>query len=152
MQITAPKKTRFKTPAAVFILFVKDGKILLHRRKNTRWKDGMYDVPSGHVEEHEEVREAAAREAREETGLVVSPDDLQVVHLIHCLFDDYTYFQIYLRAEQFDGEPKITEPEKCDEMGWFDFDKLPENLVPYVRQAIEKTKKGEYYSVYGWDN
>ncbi len=146
-----PRKERFKTPAAVFILFIKDNKILLHRRHNTGWMDGKYDALSGHVEEGETIKETSSREILEETGLVVPISDLDVVHLMHCGFDDSPYFQIYLRANKFSGTPTIMESEKCDDMDWFDLDKLPDNLVPYVRQAIEEVNNGEFYSEYGWD-
>jgi len=150
IQESEPRKERFKTPAAVFMLFIQDNKVLLHRRQNTGWQDGNYDVPSGHVEPDEELCVSAARESKEETGLTVSPDNLKVVHFMHCQFDDYTYFQIYLRVREFQGTPQIMEPDKCDHLDWFDLNALPDNLVPYVRQAIEKVNEGELYSAYGW--
>lgn len=38
------------------------------------------------------------------------------------------------------------ELDKCDDIGWFDLDNLPENMVEYTRQAIEMMRKGETYS------
>lgn len=49
------------------------------------------------------------------------------------------------------GLPKKTEPEKCDEVGWFDIDTLPENMVPKCKFAIEKYLAGEYFSEFDWD-
>jgi 8-oxo-dGTP pyrophosphatase MutT (NUDIX family) len=40
---------------------------------------GVYDLPKGQVDEGEDVREAAARELREETGIAVSPGGLVYV-------------------------------------------------------------------------
>ncbi|WP_265578939.1 hypothetical protein [Nostoc sp. LEGE 06077] len=42
------------------------------------------------------------------------------------------------------------EPQKCDDLGWFEVEALPKNIVQYVRQAIENIKKGIFYSEYGW--
>ncbi len=151
LQETEPKKDRFETPAAVFIFFIQDNKILLHRRKGTGWQDGNYDVPSGHLEALEQLEECASRESKEEAGLIVDPANINLVHYIHCRFGDYTYFQYYLQASRFDGIPIIMEKDKCDHMDWFDLDALPDNLVPYVMQAIEKVKNGEFYSKYGWE-
>ena len=53
-------------------------RVLLIRRSGGR-DAGRWDLPAGHPEHDEPAREAAARELREETDLVVSPDDLSLV-------------------------------------------------------------------------
>lgn len=54
------------------IIFDND-KILIIRRSNTDpWKPGWWDLPGGHVDPGESPIEAAAREALEETNLIVS--------------------------------------------------------------------------------
>lgn len=42
------------------------------------------------------------------------------------------------------------EKDKCDDCGWFDLEKLPEIIAPHVKQALEKSADGEFYSEYGW--
>jgi hypothetical protein len=42
------------------------------------------------------------------------------------------------------------EPEKCDDLEWFDFNDLPKNTIPYVRQAIECFRNRITYSEYGF--
>ncbi|MGC9060624.1 MAG: NUDIX domain-containing protein [Thermoplasmata archaeon] len=49
-------------------VIIKNGKVLLIRRKNEPWK-GMYALPGGFVEYGESVEEAVIREVFEETGL-----------------------------------------------------------------------------------
>ncbi|MEM3445761.1 MAG: NUDIX domain-containing protein [Thermoplasmata archaeon] len=49
-------------------VLIKNGKILLIRRKNEPWK-GMYALPGGFVEYGERVEETVLREVKEETGL-----------------------------------------------------------------------------------
>lgn len=132
------------------MLLIDDNKILLHNRKNTGWMDGYYDVPSGHLEQNETVRAASARELLEETGIRAHLSNLEIVHVMHCNFDDLEYFQFYVKAIQYEGEPEIKEPEKCSEMGWFPFNRLPENIVPYVQQALTHIKNNQHYSEYGW--
>lgn len=42
---------RYRTLSAVFVMIIKDHKILLQKRKNTGYSDGKYDLAaSGHVE------------------------------------------------------------------------------------------------------
>jgi 8-oxo-dGTP diphosphatase len=74
---------RFSIKPAVYIIVVRDGAILLQRRFNTGFMDGCYGLLSGHLDGNESVRCAAAREAEEEVGLALSPDDLAVVHVMH---------------------------------------------------------------------
>lgn len=55
---------------AVAVLVEKEGKILLTQRLNTPFQ-GLWTLPSGFVNAHETLEEAAERECLEETGLVV---------------------------------------------------------------------------------
>lgn len=57
----------------------------------------------------------------------------------------------FFTAEKWKGEPRIMEPNKCDDLRWFRLDNLPENVIPYVRQAINSYLKNEFYSEYGWN-
>lgn len=57
-------------------VFIKDGdNIVLIQRANEPGK-GLWSIPGGMVELGEEVREAAKREAKEETGIDVEIDKL----------------------------------------------------------------------------
>ena len=64
--MTNMAQERFRAPLAVFIIFQKEDQIWLQRRANTGYRDGEYDVPSGHVEVGEAMSAAAVREAKEE--------------------------------------------------------------------------------------
>jgi 8-oxo-dGTP diphosphatase len=63
---------RLALSASVFIH--RDGEILILKRA-----DGGWFVPGGHVEFGETPREAAVRETREETGIVLDPAALRLV-------------------------------------------------------------------------
>ena len=60
------------------------------------------------------------------------------------------YIDMYVRAEKWSGEIQNMEPEKCDELAWYDLDNLPENMVPEVKSALEHIEKGVHYSEIHW--
>ena len=130
---------------AVHLILTNDrGECLFLRRFNTGYKDGEYGLVSGHVKEGENLKRAMIREAREEVGITLSPDDLEVTGVIPSLPSNYVYF--FLRATAWSGDVKNMEPHKCDEMRWFNVRALPENTVFYVRWAIEDYIEGEWFS------
>lgn len=143
-------KTRFKLILSVYVFLIKDGKVLLLRRANTGYEDGKYGLPAGHADGGEPGREAAAREAQEEAGVSLKPQDLKFAHTMHRLQNDERVDYFYV-CEKWDGEPKNMEPEKCDDLSWFPLDDLPANTIPYVRQALEAYRSGVYYSEFGWE-
>jgi ADP-ribose pyrophosphatase YjhB (NUDIX family) len=55
-------------------------RVLLGRRVPGVSRGGLWCLPCGYVEYDEDVREALAREIREETGLVVEAQELVAVH------------------------------------------------------------------------
>jgi hypothetical protein len=40
------------------------------------------------------------------------------------------------------------EPNKCDDMRWFDADDLPANTISYIPIVIKKIGEGELFSHY----
>ncbi|HEC35073.1 MAG TPA: NUDIX domain-containing protein, partial [Anaerolineae bacterium] len=79
---------RFRLLSAVHLFLVRDGKVLLLRRFNTGYEDGKYSVIAGHLDGNEEIKTAMIREAREEAGIEIAPQDLQVVGVMHRRSDD----------------------------------------------------------------
>ncbi|MBV9024863.1 MAG: NUDIX hydrolase [Streptomycetaceae bacterium] len=74
---TTPAKKRPAAVASAHLILSRDGRVLLGRRRNTGWNDGLYQVPSGHVE-HESASAAVIREAQEEAGISVT--EVRCVH------------------------------------------------------------------------
>lgn len=143
---------RFKIRSAVYVMFIKDGKILLYRRKNTGWQDGKFGIPGGHLEEKETLKQAAVREAKEETGLKIKEEDLELIEIGHRQFipgksveATHDYLDIIFKAKKWDGNPEITEENKSDKLQWADLDKLPENMIMSVSIMIENYIKNINY-------
>jgi len=142
-------KLRAKFPVAVHLFLLCGDQVLLLRRFNTGYEDGNYSVPAGHIDGGESVRLAMVREAREELGIEVRPDDLIFAGVFHRKSDDERV-DFFLGTRSWDGEMRNNEPEKCDQIKWFALDELPNNMVPYVRRALEAYQRGEQFVEYGW--
>lgn len=141
---------RFRFVSAVHLFLVREGRVLLLRRWNTGYEDGNYSVVAGHLDGGEEVVAAAVREAREEVGIDVGPSDLRVVGVMHRRSDDER-IDFFLEARRWSGEIANREPTKCDELRWADPDRLPPNVVPYVRRALDNHRRGVWFDSFGWD-
>ena len=133
---------------AVYIIFSKDSKILLHRRANTGYMDGKYSLPSGHLDGGESAVEAAIRETKEEIGVDINPKDLRFIHLTHRVAEegDHERMDLYFAISKWQGRSNNAEPDKCDDIRWFEKDNLPENIIPAVKTALELIAHGELYS------
>ena len=140
---------RFKLVPEAHLLLVRHGRVLLLRRRNTGYEDGNYSVVAGHIEDGETAREAICREAREEAGIELEPDDLAFAQVVHRA-DRGQRVSLFFEATRWRGEPRNTEPHKASELGWFALDALPADMVPYVRQAIERWRAGAFYGESGW--
>jgi 8-oxo-dGTP pyrophosphatase MutT (NUDIX family) len=68
----------------VHVLLIRDGQVLLTRRRDANPDfDGQWHLPSGKLDAGESVLDAAVREAEEEVGVLIVPDDLRHVHTVH---------------------------------------------------------------------
>jgi ADP-ribose pyrophosphatase YjhB (NUDIX family) len=146
---------RHKIVPASYLILKKENLILLMRRFNTGYQDGNYSLPAGHVEKGESFTQCIIREGLEEIGINLKLEDLQVVHIINC--DSKTKYNnerisIFFVAKNWNGKIKNMEPEKCDDLSWFDLGNLPENIAPEVSQALDNIKGDVFYSEYGWKN
>jgi len=140
----------FRAYSAVFPLILKESakgtEILLHRRQNTGYQDGKWDIAaSGHVDEGETAKAALVRECAEELGIRVHINDVEFVHLSHRLSWDRTYYDIYFVVSKYEGEPMILEPDKCSELKWFDINSLPDVIIECRKTAIEAYLDKNYY-------
>ena len=127
-----------------------DGKILMLRRANTGWQDGNYSLVAGHAEENEAITTATIREAKEESGVEIKPEDLQLKVVMHRI-DDREQLDFFFEPTKWQGKIKNVEPDKCDDLSWFSLDNLPPNTIPYIREAIRCYRGGIIYSEFGFE-
>jgi len=142
---------RARFPVTVHLFLVRQGQILLSRRLNTGYRDGEYSVPAGHIDGGETVLAAALREAQEEIGVQLAPDDLTFLGVMHRIEDDERV-DFFFRVNNWSREPFNNEAEKCDDLRWVDLNSLPSNTVPYVRRAISNYMNAVVFDEFGWES
>lgn len=136
---------RIKVSPASFVLLLEKDTVLLTRRCNTGYMDGFYSAPAGHFEEGELPDDCARRECQEEVG--VNPINLQFSSVVYNTIGTRgAYVDFFFTGELGDQVPVNKEPDKCDSIGFFPLNGLPENLTPEVLSALENIKEGRPYS------
>ena len=143
----------YRALSAVFPIIIKKigekRQVLLHKRANTGYMDGMWDFAgSGHVDEGETAKQAIVRECKEELGITVLIDDIEFVHLSHRLGKDgaRTYYDIYFAIKHYENTPFIAEPCKCAGLEWFEVTSLPADIITIRKMALENYLRSVTYS------
>ena len=142
---------RFKLIPAVYLILRKGDEVLLLQRANTGYQDGKYSLVSGHLDGDELATHGLAREAKEEAGVTVQPEDLVLAHTVHRLSrgdNNQERLDLFFEATQWSGEITNMEPHKCSDLQWFDIHHLPDQMIPMVKQVLESVARGGHYSEY----
>ncbi|MEV0125747.1 NUDIX domain-containing protein [Streptomyces sp. NPDC050703] len=135
----------------VMLILERDGAVCLAERRGTGYADGQLNLPSGKLDEGEDVFTAVIREALEETGLVIEHEALQIVHVMHFRNpEEEPRVGWFFTARHWEGEPRNMEPHKCAGLTWHPVHHLPSTTVPYNALGIAHYLKGEPFSVHGW--
>lgn len=141
-------KERHSIICAAYAFLIRNDQILLLRRFNTGYEDGNYSVPAGHVEKDETVLSTLIREVREEIGVTLTMNDTTLAHVMHRMKTDKNdeRLDFFFICTNWQGNVKNCEEEKCDDLHWFDIDHLPENIIPYIKEAMENALTKKIYS------
>ena len=125
-------------------VIIKSGnKILLGKRKNSH-DAGVWAVPGGHLEKFETLEDTALREVKEETGMEVKY--IETIGHVEDFYqeDYYHYISFYIKTKWIRGEPRVLEPDKCEEWRWFKLDEIPDNAAFSLKNFINKFKDHLY--------
>ena len=124
----------FEEPkVAAGALVVRDGRVLLVRRVMEP-KRGLWSLPAGFVDADEDPAEAAVREVREETGLVVQIDGL--LHVTHERgHPNGASIVIIYSGSVISGELK--PGDDVDGVDFFSLSDLPPIAFEATRKALE---------------
>ena len=141
---------RFVVVPAAYVLMLRPApmpggrEVLLQLRRGTGYLDEHWASVAGHVERGESVFDAARREALEEVGV----SDLELEPWCAMQRTGETGEPIDERVDYFftstswTGTPRIVEPQKCAQLGWFNLAALPSPVVPHELRVIDSVRTG----------
>ncbi|CCB89442.1 NUDIX hydrolase [Simkania negevensis] len=142
--------TRTTAAVSVYLVLRRGEEVLLLLRQNTGFMDNQYGLVSGHVEADEPATEGMIREAYEEAGIRLKPENLRVAHIMHRQSGRLNV-DIFFECTNWDGEIQNREPHKCAELKFFSLRSPPKNLIGYVHDALRAIEKKSFYSESGWN-
>ncbi len=125
------------------IIFNADGQVLLGKRSmNEDVFPGLWGIPGGKIEVTESgtntVEETLIREAQEEMGIIIKPEDY-VESSCRVKDTEAKLYLIYTATHQ-SGEPQALED--TDSVEWFAVDSLDkESLTPHTFDNIQTAYK-----------
>jgi len=120
----------------VGVAVIHNNQLLLGKRKGAHGA-GAWSFPGGHLEHGEDVEACAKRELVEETGL--QPLAMHCGPWVNNVIDgDKHYVTLFVFVSEFEGEPQLMEPHKCEGWQWFESHALPTPLFPTIESLIRK--------------
>lgn len=132
-------KARYQVKTVVFLCIFREiegcHRVLLQLRQNTGYMDGKYDFAvSGHVESGESMLQAIIREAKEEADLIINPEKCIFLTFVDDTYE--RYHKGFFGVREYEGVPKVMEPDKCAGYIWADLNNLPKNIIPYLPKVL----------------
>ena len=125
-------------PHAVIIIINNQNEILLEERAD----DGFFDFPGGGIDLKETAEEAAARELKEETGLIANRLELfkvysgEITHYVYFNGDEIYGVDCVYICRDYSGElkPQLSEVKR---LFFCSLDKMPEKMSPRNKRIIK---------------
>lgn len=147
-------KERFKLIPAVYLLLRQNDEILLLQRANTGYQDGKYSLVAGHLDGDETAVAGIIREAKEEAGIVIIKESLNFVHVAHRLSRSepgQERIDLFFECRTWENEVTNMEPAKCQDLGWFPINAIPDETIPLIKLVIADIVAGKSYSEYTFE-
>jgi 8-oxo-dGTP diphosphatase len=121
------------------IIIHRQGRVLLGERGDScETAKNLYAYPGGRMDYGETPEDGILRELFEETGLRGKKEDLKFLRYCNEYFPEQGkhYVSLVFIMELNEGDPILTEPDKCKGWEWIDVDHLPENMFEPARESL----------------
>ncbi len=126
------------------LILEKEGKVLL--LSQTSENGGKFTLPGGTVEGAEFAKETLIRECEEEIGIILNPNDLDLIHVLHKKKGKDNRITIYFKAQNYEGTLHAKETDKFKGVTWSSIHRLPVKTSVTVKHVLGQVKMGEQYS------
>lgn len=132
-QCVACGRFTYRNPAVGVAVVLLDGQTILLGRRCRGSYTGRWCIPCGYVEWNEDIRDAACREMREETGLAIA---LGEVVAVHSNFHDLAKqtVGVWFRARITGGT--LRAGDDLDQLGYFPLQAPPALAFPTDAKVI----------------
>lgn len=136
----------------VLLILTRGDHILLALRDGTGYADGQWNLPSGKLEDGEDLITAVMRETREEIGIELDRRTIELATVVHNRNPEgQARVGFFFTTTAWTGEPHNAEPHKCAKIAWYRPDMLPHNTVPYTAAGIDLYQRGQPLGLCGFD-
>ncbi|OLS26056.1 MAG: CTP pyrophosphohydrolase [Candidatus Heimdallarchaeota archaeon LC_2] len=126
----------------VSIILVKNQKVLIAKRAKNQFAPGLWEFPSGRLEEGEDPFEGLLREAKEELDILVKPIQIIDAYTFKRNSEDLILLNIFC---DFVGEEKISSEH--DEIRWVEMSEARQYFsFPQQQKTLDKFI--EYLQIY----
>lgn len=125
------------------LAILRDGKLLLYRRLKAP-EAGCWSIVGGKVDHMEPTARAAVREAEEESGLSIGEIDYLCTEEVIVAADRQHWISLIYICSDFSGEPRLMEPDKLSDFGWFGRNELPAPLSEFAKATIAHLSKENF--------
>lgn len=130
----------------VRLILEKDDHVVALKRQ--RKIGGGYGLVGGSVSKGESLKDALAREAKEEIGVILDKDLLKLVHVMHRFrkstqAESLVFFFGYCTKPQ---TLQVREANKFKEVVWLPVNNLPQNMSASLLEGMISAVRGINYS------
>jgi len=147
-EVLQEKPDSKKPGVGVGVMILKNGKILLGKRHPDKEEAsglkeaGTWTMPGGKLDFQESFEECAKRETLEECGIKLNK--VKVMCINNDKNEHAHFITIGLFSDDFEGEPKVIEPDKITEWSWFDLNNLPYPLFSPTKKMLDNYKENKF--------
>jgi len=137
------------TKVGIGVLVVRMPELILLGKRKGSHGAGQWGLPGGTLEYGESFADTAYREMAEEIGSQVKttrPIPISTINLTEYMPKHYV--DIGMVCIWLSGNPKVMEPDKCEEWRWFNMNALPANTFFTVPRIVDAYLYGDSRSFY----
>ena len=141
------KRTKFNVSVQA-IIYNEKNEILLLKRQNTGYCDGMLSLPGGHLESCETITDGLIRELEEEIGVSFKENELELAKVLNRYVDGNNYIDFIFKADIKKRIPTNLESDVCSEIVWKETNDL-EDAIDYIKELF---RSNEVYLTFEKEN